>query len=67
VKGVEVLEVEEGSPAWTAGLRKGDIIVSVNRQPVESMGDIEGAIKKGGHGILLNIRRGDGALFILIR
>ena len=40
---------------------------SVNRQPVENMGDIEGVIKKGGHGLLLNIRRGDGALFILIR
>jgi len=67
VKGVEVLDVEEGSPAWMAGLRKGDIIVSVNRQPVESTGDIEAALKKGGHGILLNIRRGEGALFILIR
>lgn len=67
VKGVEVLGVEEDSPAWAAGLRKGDIIVSVNRRPVESTGDIESAIKKGGPGILLNIRRGDGALFILIQ
>jgi Do/DeqQ family serine protease len=67
VKGVEVLDVDKGSRAWEAGLRKGDIIVSVNRKPVQSIDDIDSAIKSGGNGILLNIRRGDGALFIIIR
>lgn len=67
VKGVEVLDVEEGSPAWNAGLRQGDIIVSVNRHPVENTADMENEIKKRGEGILLNIRRGEGALFILIQ
>jgi S1-C subfamily serine protease len=66
VTGVEVLEVELGGPAWEAGLRKGDIIVSVNRQPVQSVDDLEKAIKAGSNSILLNIRRGDGALFIVI-
>ena len=66
VKGVEVLGVEEGSPAWAAGLRKGDVIVSVNRQPVKNTAEFQSAVKKSSHGILLNIRRGDGALFILI-
>lgn len=67
LKGVEVLGVDEGSPAWEAGLRKGDVIVSVNRQPVANTEEFESAVKNSRNGILLNIRRGGGALFILIR
>ncbi len=67
VEGVEVLDVERGSPAARAGLRKGDIIVTVNRQPVKRIEDVRRAAAKGKHGILLNIRRGNGALFLVIR
>ncbi len=67
VEGVEVLEVKRGSPAWVAGLRKGDIIVSVNRQRVKSVADVKRAVRQGRDGLLLNIRRGDGALYLVIR
>jgi Do/DeqQ family serine protease len=67
VKGVEVLDVDRDSAASEAGLRKGDIIVSVNRQPVEGVSDMQSAVKSGHDGILLNIRRGEAALFIVIQ
>ncbi len=67
VEGVEVIDVERGSPAARAGLRKGDIIVTVNRQPVSSVEDVRRAAAKSKRGILLNIRRGNGALFLVIR
>ncbi|HHM04544.1 MAG TPA: DegQ family serine endoprotease [Gammaproteobacteria bacterium] len=67
VEGVEVLDVERGSPAARAGLRPGDIIVSVNRQPVHSVEDVRQAARKNQRGILLNIRRGNGALFLVIQ
>ncbi len=67
VEGVEVLEVERGSAAWQAGLRGGDIIVSVNRQPVKSVDEVADAVKRSRDSLLLNIQRGDGALFIVIR
>ncbi|MGD8592875.1 MAG: DegQ family serine endoprotease [Gammaproteobacteria bacterium] len=67
IAGIEVLDVTPGSPAWHAGLRKGDIIVSANRIPVEDITALRNAIGDGRRGILFNIRRGDGALFLVIR
>jgi S1-C subfamily serine protease len=39
--GLEVLEVVEGSPAARAGLRKGDIAVSLDGTPIEEAGDLQ--------------------------
>jgi len=66
VEGIVVDGVEPGSPAWRAGLREGDIIVSANRQAVRSLEELRKAVK-GAPQLLLNIQRGSGALFILIR
>ncbi len=66
VEGVEVLDVEQDSKAWNAGLRKGDVIVSVNREPVKNLAEVKQAAKKSHNGLLLNVRRGEGALFLLL-
>ncbi|WP_295538037.1 Do family serine endopeptidase [Thiolapillus sp.] len=66
--GVEVLKVKRNSPAWEAGLRAGDVIVSVNRQPVGSLMEFSAlAAQAGDKGLLLNIVWGNGALFVVIR
>lgn len=65
--GVVVREVRQGSPAWGAGLRKDDIIVSVNRQRVDSLVELQAAIGASSGALLLNIQRGEGALFVVIR
>ena len=66
VEGVLVIEVEVDTPAWNAGLREGDVIVEVNRREVKSTDEILEAFEGSVPPILLNIRRGDGARFILI-
>jgi S1-C subfamily serine protease len=40
-KGLEVVEVIKGSPAESAGLRPGDIIIEVDGRPVESPRDVQ--------------------------
>lgn len=63
---VVVMEVVEGSPAWYARLRKGDVILSVNRQPVNSVEDVRRYTANAAQ-LLLNIQRGSTALFVLIK
>ncbi len=63
--GVVVGGIEPGSPAWQAGLRKGNVILSANRREVGSVADFADQVKDRRQ-LLLNVQRGDTALFILI-
>jgi len=65
--GVRVVAVKSGSTAERVGLRKDDIIVTVNRQRVANLEDMRTILKGYEHAILLNILRGNGALFLVIR
>jgi serine protease Do/serine protease DegQ len=66
VAGVEVVKIEPGSRAWVSGLRKGDIVVSANRVAVDNIKTLRKIIQ-GDTGLLLNVRRGDSAFFLVIR
>jgi len=66
-RGVRVAQVEQGSPAFQAGLREGDLIISVNKQPVYGLKDVEQSISERDSMLLLNILRGNSGLFIVIR
>jgi Do/DeqQ family serine protease len=65
--GVAVSDVERGSPAWTAGLRPGDVIVQVNRTDVSGVADLKDLAGKLGDTLLLNVERNGQAFFILIQ
>ena len=65
--GIVVLKVEPGSGAWRSGLREQDVILSINRVRIQSLEDVENAVAQIASGLLLNIRRGNSALFLVIR
>ncbi len=67
VSGVVVAQVEPGSPAAFNGLQDGDIITAVNRRPVSSVQQLSKAINAAGSPFALNIVRGEGRLFIVVR
>ena len=66
VEGVVIANVEPGSPAMQAGLRKGDLIAQANRQAVTDLESLQAAVA-GSESLLLNLQRGGGALFLLLR
>jgi Do/DeqQ family serine protease len=67
VEGVMVLKSHQGSPAWQAGLRDHDVIVSINRNRVRNLQQFKQAMASAQNALLINIRRGDTALFLILR
>ena len=61
IPGVAVVEVLSGSPAEEAGLLAGDIIVSLDSEPMIDIAELAAAIKlrRPGEAVELTLRRGD--------
>lgn len=64
---VVVTQVEVGSPAWLAGIRGGDVIETVDGQPVPNVSDLSRRIaEQGPSGTPMQwaVRRGAGETFV---
>ena len=66
-KGVVVTDVDENSPAYRRGIREGDLIVEVNRQPVITPDEFEKAIKDSHNNVLLLVKNKEGTRFVVLR
>ena len=64
--GIEVIEVEAGSAAAQRGLRAGDVIMQVNRRPVQTLRQLQ-QIAEENQILFLLVQRGDRALMLQIR
>ena len=69
VKGVVVTAVEPGTPGDDAGLHRGDIILEVNRQAIEDVGDYRKALSgsEKGKNVLFLVRRGENTIFLALK
>ncbi len=61
--GVVVVDVQSGGRAADAGLRPGDVIVEVDRKPVNDAGGLSAALKNGSRPALLLVHRGEASFF----
>jgi serine protease Do len=68
-KGVVVSAVEPGSSADDAGMRRGDVILEVNREPVKDLASYRKALKAAGKGksVLFLVRRGENTIFLALK
>ncbi len=66
-RGVQIVAVDPESQAAAAGLRPGDIIISVNRQPVSTPKEAVRAAENNKKSLLLNVLRGNSAIFVVIK
>ena len=65
--GVVITGVAPGSPAATAGLRREDVILEVDKAEIRGVKDLEKSLANADDGALLLIRRGDATVFVPIK
>lgn len=68
-KGVIVTQVEGGSPAEDAGIQEGDIVRSINRQPVKNVQEFGAVLKKlkDEKTALFLVERGESRIFLAVK
>jgi len=68
-EGVVVSAVEPGSAADEAGIRRGDVILEVDRKPIRSIDEYKKSLAgtRKGKGVLLLVRRGESTLFLALK
>ena len=64
---VQIESVHSGSTVEQAGLESGDIILSVNRQLVSTIDDIESVVDDAGNDILVLVQRGRSTAYVRLR
>jgi len=67
IEGVLVNEIDQDSVAWRSGLRQGDIITSINREPVATTEQFFDRLGRLDGPLLLRVVRGNSAAFLVIR
>ncbi len=64
--GVEVVSVDQQSPAWRAGLRPGDIIYEVNRNDVATLQDFNALVNEESQVTALGVVRDNRRMLVIV-
>lgn len=66
-KGVVVNSVKANSQAAQIGLKKGDLILAANQQPVKNIAELRKILDAKPSVLALNIQRGDSSIYLLMQ
>ncbi|MAG33616.1 MAG: peptidase [Deltaproteobacteria bacterium] len=66
-EGVIVTDVDPDGPAAEAGIRRGDIIVELDREAVRSAGELARKLDGAEEGVIVLVRRGENTLFVPLK
>lgn len=67
MKGVVITKIKPNSLAEQRGLKSGDVIIGINRQKVENLGQLRKILESKPSAIALNIIRGDSNFYLLVQ
>ena len=66
-KGVLITSVKPDSRSSKAGLKVDDLIIEVERQAISNISEFQSAVKELECTVLLRVKRGEGARFVLVK
>lgn len=66
VSGLRVVSIDDASPAAAAGLRRGDLILRLNRQRVTNIEQARAVVRSSRSGIVALVRRGNRESIVLL-
>ncbi len=67
VQGVQIISTQEDTALWRAGLRRGDVLISVNGKTISNMTDLKKEVSTAKRQLLLNVLRQGGAIFVVVK
>ena len=65
--GVVVTDVAPGGPAAEAGIRRGDVIIEVDRKSVGDVDDLASRLESDKESVLVLVRRGENTLYVPLK
>jgi serine protease Do len=65
--GLVITEIAEDSPARTAGVREGDLLLEVNGRKVTNLKELAGSVKRSGRSVALLIERDGRTFFVSLK
>ena len=65
--GLEVVNIDEDSMAWHAGIRPGNVITSANQTPITSVAQLQTIAKQSKNELLVNVLSRGGVRFVVIK
>ncbi|VFP82196.1 serine endoprotease DegP [Candidatus Erwinia haradaeae] len=67
IKGVKIDNLKEGSAAARIGLKKNDIIMGINQQPITNLDELRKILDSKPSVLALNIQRGENSIYLLMQ